>query len=39
MMRFADWFFMLLERSDLGKVGLCISILVHVQIYGLLLVM
>ena len=37
--RFADWFYMLLERSDLGKWGLTISILVHVQIYILLLVM
>ena len=30
---------MLLERSDLGKWGLVISILVHVQIYLLLLAM
>lgn len=37
--RFADWFYMLLERSDLGKWGLTISILVHIQIYILLLVM
>ena len=28
--RFADWFFMLLERSDLGKGGLIVSIFVHV---------
>jgi len=28
--RFADWFYMLLERSDLGKWGLAISMLVHV---------
>lgn len=37
--RFADWFYMLLERSDLGKWGLTISVLIHVQIYLLLLVM
>jgi hypothetical protein len=29
-MRFADWFFMLLERSDLGKGGIIVSLLVHV---------
>ena len=39
MIRFADWFFMLLERSDLGGWGLAISTLIHVQIYILLLVM
>ena len=39
MIRFADWFYMLLERSDLGGWGLAISTLVHVQIYLLLLVM
>ena len=37
--RFADWFYMLLERSDLGEWGLTVSVLVHVQIYILLLVM
>ena len=37
MIRFADWFFMLLERSDLGQYGLIISILIHLQIYGGLL--
>lgn len=39
MVRFASWFFMMLERSDLGKIGVAISIAVHVQLYGLLLVM
>ena len=39
MVRFASWFFMMLERSDLGKTGVAISIAVHVQLYGLLLVM
>lgn len=27
---FADWFFMILKRSDLGMTGLIISILIHV---------
>ena len=39
MVRFASWFFMILERSDLGKFGLVISIAIHLQLYGLLLVM
>ena len=39
MIRFADWFFMLIKRSDLGQFGLVLSISVHVQIYLLLLVM
>ena len=39
MIRFADWFFMLVKRSDLGKFGLLLSVVVHVQIYGILLVM
>ena len=39
MMRFADWFFMLMVRTDLGPVGLVLSILIHLQIYALLLVM
>jgi len=30
MMRFADWFFMLLDRSDLGKGGIVVSIMVHI---------
>ena len=39
MIRFADWFFMLVKRSDLGQFGLLLSVAVHVQIYGILLVM
>ena len=29
LIRFAEWFFMLLERSDLGVFGLVVSTLVH----------
>ena len=39
MIRFADWFFMLVKRSDLGQLGLLISVAVHIQIYLILLVM
>ena len=39
MIRFADWFFMLVKRSDLGQFGLLISVAVHVQIYLILLIM
>lgn len=39
LIRFADWFYMLLERSDLGQVGIWVSFLVHFQIYCMLLIM
>ena len=30
ILRFADWFYMILKRTDLGVVGLFISVLIHV---------
>ena len=39
ILRFADWFYMIMIRSDLGFVGFAISVLIHVQIYGILCVM
>ena len=35
----ADWFFMMLKRSDLGTFGLVVSGLIHIQIYIMLFVM
>ena len=35
----ADWFYMILKRSDLGTFGLIISALIHFQIYMLLFIM
>ena len=39
LVRFADWFFMLLERSDLGVFGIIVSVLVHLQLYTMLLLL
>ena len=39
MKHMADWFFMMLQRSDLGAFGLIISSLIHIQIYIMLFVM
>lgn len=39
LLRFGDWFYMILKRSDLGVYGLFFSFFVHVQIYVLLFVM
>ena len=37
--RFADWFYMIILRTDLGIAGLVISVLIHLQIYGVLFIM
>lgn len=29
ILRFADWFYMIMLRADLGTVGLVISVLIH----------
>ena len=39
ILRFADWFYMIMKRADMGMAGFIISILIHVQIYALLCVM
>ena len=39
VLRFADWFYMIMLRADMGIVGFVISVLIHIQIYGLLCVM
>ena len=39
LLRFGDWFYMIIKRSDLGKFGLFFSFIVHVQIYVLLFIM
>ena len=39
ILRFADWFYMILLRTDLGVAGLVISVLIHLQIYAILFVM
>ena len=39
LLRFGDWFYMIIKRSDLGVFGLFFSFFVHLQIYVLLFIM
>ena len=39
LLRFGDWFYMIIKRSDLGVFGLFFSFIVHVQIYVLMFIM